>query len=65
MSPHSKDEDEQNGSGLEKRARILNEIDPAAPVAPHQTVPPETIEEKSSEPEGPIQWRLCPNEGAI
>ncbi|MBV9591094.1 MAG: hypothetical protein JO310_15970 [Hyphomicrobiales bacterium] len=50
--------DDENGTGLGKLAKILSEIDPAAPVAPHQTVPPETIEEKPSEPETPTDPNL-------
>ena len=41
---------------LGKLAKILNEID--APAAPHLIVPPETVEEKPSEPEAPTDPNL-------
>ncbi|MBV8834215.1 MAG: hypothetical protein JO211_07410 [Acidobacteriaceae bacterium] len=50
--------DDENGTGLGKLARIRNEINPTAPVALHQIVPPETVEEKPSEPEAPTDPNL-------
>ena len=41
---------------LGKLAKILNEID--APAAPHRIVPPETVEERPSEPEAPTDPNL-------